>query len=196
MKFLFFLGLLFTTYSISAQGLDEVFDDGGLSEVKNNINFSVSDFVEGFLTIGYERYVGRSSSVGIGFGVFLFNGMNMHANFGFDQYYTYPSINYEGGFMVQFRYRRYLNDHSGLFWQYGIYYNSRYIKNIDYTLLSVPETKIGYRWSFLDRLNVAASVGFGFGFHGVKNNASRSSILNVKSVSWYIPLNVDLAYDF
>ena len=61
--------------NLIAQDLDDVFDDGGLSSVRNNINFSASDIVEGFFTVGYDRYVGQSSSVGIAFGLYLFSSV-------------------------------------------------------------------------------------------------------------------------
>jgi len=181
--------------NITAQGLDEVFDDGGLSTVKNNVTFNASDLVEGFLSIGYNRYIGRRASIGVSLGVYVFQGFPLHLPNEYN--YNYYSINsFDRGFMFHFKFRRYWDDHEGFYWQYGFLYRKKVLDNTDFTLTSLPEMKLGYRFSIYQHIYLSASVGFGFGFYGVKSSAYRSSVWNVSDVEWYIPLNIEAAYDF
>ncbi len=181
--------------NITAQNLDEVFDDGGLSTVKNNVTFNASDFVEGYLSFGYNRYLGSRTAIGISLGMYIFDGqpLKLPNEFNYD---FYDLKNFDSGFMFQFKLRRYWDDHEGFFWQYGYLYRKKVMNNTDFTLSSLPEVKFGYRFNLYQHIFLSASAGFGFAFYGIKSSAIRSSVWNVSEVEWYIPLNVELAYDF
>jgi hypothetical protein len=195
MKYFLSISLFFLfSLNLTSQDLDEVFDDGGLSNMKNNVYFSANDLVEGFISFGYTRYIGSRTAIGLSLGVYIIDGYSLHLP------NNNNSIFHEGGFDSGFRFhfklRRYLYDYDGFYWQYGYLFQKNVLLNTDFTLSSVPEMKFGYRWNFFQRLSLSASVGFGFGFYSIKSSALKSSIWNVSNIEWYIPLNVEFAYDF
>jgi hypothetical protein len=196
------LTILLISISISLQAqeqsLDKVFDDGGLSNIKNNVSISASDLVEGFFTVSYNRYLGERSSLGLAFGLYLFSGPALHWNVGLNKsYYSQlDEIDYDRGYMFRFSYRMYTADHYGLFWQYDLMYKSRGIDNANYKFLVIPEIKYGYSWSFLDRFRLSASAGFGFGFHVIKETSTNLSIFDFEDMSIYFPINIEMAYEF
>jgi len=186
---------VFTSFNLAGQNLDEVFDDGGLSTVKNNVNFSVSDMIEGFFTLGYQRYIGERSSIGLDVGVFLFTGPKMHYPYGFSSYYDFPD-SFEKGYLLHFRYRHYRADHDGLFWQYGVLFHTRSVNNKDYTFLSLPEIKLGYRFKLYELFYISASIGGGVAFYTTKNSYDGYNAFYASDAVLYFPLNIDIAYDF
>jgi hypothetical protein len=200
MKSILITLLIFISISLQAQeqSLDKVFDDGGLSNIKNNVSISASDLVEGFFTVGYNRYIGERSALGLSFGLYLFSGPALHWNFGANKpYYSQlDDITYARGYLFRFSYRVYISDHDGLFMQYGFMYKSRGLDNADYKFLAIPEFKYGYSWTLLDRFCMSATAGLGFGFHVLKETSTNLSIFDIEDMSVYIPINIELAYEF
>jgi hypothetical protein len=196
MKYFLSISLFFLfSLNLTAQNLDEVFDDGGLSTVKNNVTFNASDLVEGFISFGYNRYLGQRFSIGLSVGIYAYQGFPLHLPN--DHSFKYYKIdNFDRGFMFHLKFRRYWSDHEGFFWQYGILYRKKVLNNTDYTFTSLPEIKLGYRFNIYQHLYLSASAGWGFGFYGIKSSAYRSSVWNVSDVEWYMPLNIEVAYDF
>jgi len=199
MKSILIILLISISISLQAQDqdLDKVFDDGGISNIKNSVFISASDLVEGFFTVGYTRYVGESSSLGLAFGLYLYSGPAMHWSITSDDsfYNSLNEIDYDKGFMFHFIYRSYFADHDGFFWQYGLMYKSRKISTVSYNFLAVPELKFGYSLSVLKNIKLSANGGLGFGFYILKDTSISADIADV-DMSLYFPINVEVAYVF
>jgi len=198
MKKLILSILLILSISVQSQDLDDVFDDGGYSNIKNNVTLSVSDLIEGFINVGYNRNVGDNSTLGFTIGFYLFSGQPLHLNIGEEQsYFTkLEKFTYDKGFMFRFQYRFFFIDYDGLYMQYGFLYNSRKTAASTYTFIGAPELKMGYTWRFLNQFHLNVSGGFGFGFHFVNKPQVNISILDLDNLSIYLPLNLEIGYEF
>ncbi|MCK5857536.1 MAG: hypothetical protein KAG64_08600 [Bacteroidales bacterium] len=196
MKLSITLFFLFITLSSSAQELDEVFNDGNLSTVKNNIHFSLSDMTEGYINIGYDRYLGDHSSIGATVGLYLFNGPNLYY-FGGNYRNRRPEdkLNFDSGFMFHLRARFFRFRSEGFFYQIGFMIRQTKLLNNTYSFLSVPETKFGYQISITDRIGATASVGIGLGIAEIKQSGSKSSIWNISDAGIFFPLNIEVHYN-
>jgi hypothetical protein len=196
MKILFVF-TVFTFFSISlfAQDLDEVFDDGGLSNIKNGIGISISKLVEGAVCIHYERYLKPNMSLVFNVGPILFDGLPMNlAIVAYDKtHYYQPDKTLNYGFIFDLQYRGYVSESDGWLAAYEIGYryqdltdetNSRY--HLTYTF--------GYKYR-IQHFAISSSLGLGFMVYGYKN---KKDVFPSTSFSGglYFPLNIDITYEF
>jgi len=196
MKSLLLLLLLFFSLSIQSQNLEKVFDDGGLSTIKNNVHFSVSDMIEGYLNIGYDRYIGQHSSIGVTVGVYLFNGQGLYYFFGDNTQGLGTIHDFDKGYLIRFQFRSFLFRNDGFFWQYGIMFRQLQNTTHKYSFLSIPEAKFGYQYEITNRITATASVGFGLGLGSLQKVGSQTSDWGIGDSGFYMPLNIDIHYNF
>ena len=198
MKKLLFLFVILFSISLQAQDLDEVFDDGGLSKIKNNVNFSISDLIGGNLGIGYDRYLGKHTSLGVNVGIFLYNGPNLFLFYG--DMYQAPSMNteFDKGFIFHFRFRRFNFQSDGLYWQYGFTIQSKSNQDSKFDFVSFPDFKFGYNYPLTERLILSASVGIGLASAGISNINTKPgfNIYLFDGGGIYLPFDLELHYDF
>ena len=165
--FLFVLG-------VNAQNLDDVFDDGGLSEVQGFFRTNLSKFIEGDINIGYNKYfTDKNISVGLAVGYKVFNGYNMA--FGGN------AADADGGYFFEFNYYTYDYLFEG-FYLGGVFrYNKYKTSTSDCNGIDLGVI-YGYRYYFADRFSVAADIGVSF------------SLMDYVGIS--IPFNIYVGMDF
>lgn len=204
-KIMIFL-FAFTLFTgANAQSLDDVFDDGGLSNINNNVSIRVSDLVEGFVSIGVEHYFKNQSSIGGGFGFLVFDGMDMHYLLTFDR--EIPNFHVgemTKGYLFHVFYRAYIADHDRLFTQYSFSFKKRQGNLSKEQTFAIPEWRIGYKFKLTNRLSLLAATGFGLGFEKVSSKPGNTYLdgrpINYESeifnFGFYIPFSIDIAFDF
>ncbi len=194
---IFFAFTIFTLFSVGliAQDLDDVFDDGGLSNINNGIGINISKLVEGALCIHYERYLKPNMSLVLNVGPILFDGLPVNfALVSYDNTHYYQpanSLNY--GFMFDLQYRGYVAESEGWLAAYEIGYrfqdrtdetNSRY--HLTYTF--------GYKYR-IQHFAISSSLGLGFMVYGYKDKKEVFPSTDY-SGGLYLPLNIDITYEF
>ena len=196
MKILLVLFFSVISLCICAQDIDEVFDDGGLASISNNVSFSFSDIKEGYLTINYERYLGEHIGLGFGFGPLLFDGKMLGYSFVMDE--PTDTNSYNKGFKLDFHYRIYFGSQDGFLINYNFGY--RNVKN-DYLSKNIFEIltfSIGYKWMFYNHFSLIGYAGAGFHFSNsrslIPSNQNNSSIDN--EFGFQFPIRLELAYGF
>ena len=195
MKRVLLLILLAFSLSSQAQELDDVFDDGGLSNIKNNVYFSISDISEGYLNIGYARYLGEHTSVGFTFGYHLFDGYGLNYLAGDAPYNLGKDVDWDSGYLLRLSVRFSQMHGEGFYTQGGILFHKRTNEVAMYKFFSFPEYKIGYQLSLSNRLYASASIGIGIGVGVFGKKDGNYSVFDFQDLGFYIPINIDLCYD-
>lgn len=197
------LGLIGT---VKSQDLDDVFDDGGISRIKNNVGISATDLMEGFLTINYERYIGEKIALGVRGGFVLFEGVPTYLHFCpfcDNAYYESTGDKFNKGFLMGITYKGYFVDHTAWFVSYDALFFRRNSISERENFFSFSFT-FGYKWDIQDRISIIPSTGFGLGFSNLY--PTNDPALNKEETSFffgdftnfgfYIPFNLNVAYDF
>ncbi|RLD67771.1 MAG: hypothetical protein DRI84_01520 [Bacteroidetes bacterium] len=205
------IALLFLSLSIIgnvyAQDLDDVFDDGGMSNIKNNVGINATDLVEGFLTIQYERYLGPHYAINLRGGPLVYDGIPMHLMLLFDNsgYVSYDD-KFTNGFLMGLNIRVYMADHTGWFTSYDFMFtrrNSISERENTFTFAYI----IGFKWNVYNRFSIIPSTGVGLGFQQLYplydppntylTDDDRSFMYGeFTNFGFYFPIHINVAYDF
>ena len=188
--------LTLTSFNLAGQDLDEVFDDGGLSEVKHNVHFSISDFSEGYLNIGYARYFGDQMFVGITLGYHAFDGYGLYMFGGDAPYNLGKDSDWDNGYLIRISARGFASRGEGLYAQLGFTFHKRTNETKKYLFFNFIEYKVGYQLVLSDQLIVSASVGIGFGVGLYGEKDKHYSLSDFQDRVAYIPFNAEIYYVF
>jgi len=184
---LFFIIISFT--SVKAQDLDDVFNDDGISNIKSSVTISASDLIEGYINIGYNRYLFVSGEIGVAFGIYAFNGQPMYLEYGESP--KNSDIHFESGYIFRFRLRHYLGDYEGFFLQFGFSYRMKKNNNIEYKIINLSLVQMGYRYQLAPKMGISIYSGFGAYF---KNQPFYGT--GFDHIGVFIPLYMEFSYDF
>jgi hypothetical protein len=201
-----FLLIILNAAILPAQDLDEIFDDGGLSNIQNSVSISLSNLVEGVFSLRYERYLKENTSFALEGGMVLYNGLfPMKAVLGSDlkNYYTVPdSMN--SGFYIASELRFYAADQWGYFTAIDMSFRRRkgdFYGDYEYMM----GWKFGYRYLFPKKIFLEASLGLGIIAYGHRNNEDYDPFSPVPLPAWKqefvtigfaLPLKISLGYAF
>jgi len=140
----------------NAQNLDEVFDDGGLSEVNGFFSTNITKVIEGNINIGYNKYlVNNKYSVGLAAGYKVFNG--------YDLFYGNDNIDVDGGYYLELNFYMYDYLYEGFYMGEVIRYNRAHTATKTYNNVELV-INLGYRYYLTNRFSIAADIGLSYIF--------------------------------
>ena len=196
---------IFLFSTLQAQDdLDDAFDDGGLSDIKNSVAINVSDLVEGSLSIRYERLIGNSHTLYVEGGLVLYDALiplKAAIVTNFKDYYNVPS-DMHSGFLFGLGYRSYFADQWGFYSSYEIYFRKRkgdYYGDIEFFM----GARYGYKYMFDSNIYIDGSIGLGLLTY--RHSAIDPAILPANPNDWEpeftsfgfgIPFKFSVGYSF
>lgn len=145
--FIFVLG-------VNAQNLDDVFDDGGLSNVNGSLSTNITQLIEGDINIGYNKFLNdKSYSIGLAAGYRAFNGYSL----------SYGATNnfVEGGYYLEFNFYNYDYLFKDFYIGEIVRYNRNHTSTEKYNNIELV-INVGYRYYLTSRLSVAADIGISY----------------------------------
>jgi hypothetical protein len=205
-RVIFFVLIVLNAAILPAQDLDEVFDDNGLSNIDNAVSVSLSNLVEGVLSLRFEHCLRSNLSFALEGGLVLYNGLiPMKGVLGSNikNYYTVPD-SMHAGYFIGSELRLYAADQWGYFTGMDISFRRRKGDFFgDYEFMM--GWKFGYKYLFPRKLFIEASLGLGIYAYGHRSIEAYDPFSPIPHPSWKpefvtiglaVPIKVSLGYAF
>lgn len=183
--------ILFLCLSIHALGQEDVsqyFDDGGLSNTKNQVKVNLAAMINGDFTVSYQREVINPLHIEVGVGYlsddYLIDRNGLSENY-LTQDHRYSVSGYSFFFNPKLRYK----GDGALNLYLGLKYRNRKYTQDQLEILSIQDYVIHQSAEIIIGQRLILDLGFGFGYGLVKSNVDRFVILA-------FPLDLKVGYTF
>ena len=117
---------LFSILPMQSQDIDDVFNDGGIASIKQQVGINAGELINGYFTVLYERYFMKELGIGAHIGYLVSDGL-------VSPDYFPRNASFTSGYMIKLYFKGYYSDSfQGLFFEWDYQFRKKNMETFWY----------------------------------------------------------------